>query len=257
MIASFFQSLDREGVDYLLISGQAAILYGAAMFSEDIDLWVDPAPGNVSGLSRALAQAGARYYKLTPWLSPAAMADGHGFHFVVPGDDPVFLDIMGRPPRTGDFLQARLASREFSTSWGRLPTVGIRDLVALKRTQRLSDYPVVGQLVLRYLEAGGAGDADGLGWALANVFTADDLEGVLKRAPQAADLLAGEPELHAFAVLPQDSDEVRDQAERVLWERMQAARQADRRHWSAIIAKLRDLRAARELAPEGTPVWDA
>jgi hypothetical protein len=34
MIASFFQSLEREGVAYLLISGQAAVLYGAATFSE-------------------------------------------------------------------------------------------------------------------------------------------------------------------------------------------------------------------------------
>ena len=43
MIASFFQSLDTHRVAYLLISGQATVLYGAATFSEDIDLWVEPA----------------------------------------------------------------------------------------------------------------------------------------------------------------------------------------------------------------------
>ena len=42
MIANFFQSLSEHGVEYLLISGQAAILYGAATFSEDIDLWINP-----------------------------------------------------------------------------------------------------------------------------------------------------------------------------------------------------------------------
>jgi hypothetical protein len=42
MIKNFFQSLEAGGVEYLLISGQATVLYGAATFSEDIDLWVNP-----------------------------------------------------------------------------------------------------------------------------------------------------------------------------------------------------------------------
>ena len=42
MIANFFQSLSAHDVEYLLISGQATILYGAATFSEDIDLWINP-----------------------------------------------------------------------------------------------------------------------------------------------------------------------------------------------------------------------
>ena len=47
MIASFFQNLDARHVEYLLISGQATVLYGAATFSEDIDLWVNkPTIGN-------------------------------------------------------------------------------------------------------------------------------------------------------------------------------------------------------------------
>ena len=46
MIANFFQSLDRNRVEYLLISGQATVLYGAATFSEDIDLWVNPTETN-------------------------------------------------------------------------------------------------------------------------------------------------------------------------------------------------------------------
>ena len=46
MIANFFQSLDARKVAYLLISGQATVLYGAATFSEDIDLWIYPEAGN-------------------------------------------------------------------------------------------------------------------------------------------------------------------------------------------------------------------
>ncbi len=69
MTANFFQSLDRNGVEYLLISGQATVLYGAATFSEDIDLWVNPTEENRDRLITALTENQARYYKLTPPLS--------------------------------------------------------------------------------------------------------------------------------------------------------------------------------------------
>jgi hypothetical protein len=64
MIVNFFQNLDARHVEYLLISGQATILYGAATFSEDIDLWVNPSDENYRRLLTALGDSHARYYKL-------------------------------------------------------------------------------------------------------------------------------------------------------------------------------------------------
>ena len=69
MIANFFQSLDRNGVEYLLISGQATVLYGAATFSEDIDLWINPTGKNRDRFLLALRDCQARYYKLIPPLT--------------------------------------------------------------------------------------------------------------------------------------------------------------------------------------------
>ena len=63
MIASFFQNLDARGVEYLLISGQATVLYGAATFSEDIDLWVNPTDENCRRLLAELQQADRRYWR--------------------------------------------------------------------------------------------------------------------------------------------------------------------------------------------------
>ena len=59
MIANFFQSLNEGAVDYLHISGQATVLYGAATFSEDIDLWIEPAPENCERFLAALRSSGA------------------------------------------------------------------------------------------------------------------------------------------------------------------------------------------------------
>jgi hypothetical protein len=78
MIASFFQSLETHRVAYLLISGQATVLYGAATFSEDIDLWVEPSSGNIERFQAALSAVGARYYKLTPPLEAPYFEAGHG-----------------------------------------------------------------------------------------------------------------------------------------------------------------------------------
>src|SRR6266498_3031012 len=85
MIANFFRSLNQHRVEYLLISGQATVLYGAATFSEDIDLWIHPTEDNCPRFLAALRDCGVRYYKLTPPLTVEHLARGHGFHFVLPG----------------------------------------------------------------------------------------------------------------------------------------------------------------------------
>ena len=52
---SLFRGFERFELEYLLISGQASILYGAATFSEDIDVWIRPSPANAARLLSALA----------------------------------------------------------------------------------------------------------------------------------------------------------------------------------------------------------
>jgi hypothetical protein len=174
MIASFFRSLETRGVGYLLISGQATVLYGAATFSEDIDLWVEPSPENIERLRGALSAARAQYYKLTPPLDPLYFDAGHGFHFLLgeSTDEAIFLDIMGRPPRVSSFAAALRASRQFSTDWGTLPTLGIRDLIELKKTQRLADYPIISALTLRLLDES-APSPEMLAWAARHLFTTE------------------------------------------------------------------------------------
>jgi hypothetical protein len=149
MIASFFQLLEASRVEYLLISGQASILYGAATFSEDVDIWLEPNPENVQRFVTVLRASGARYYKLTPPLVPSFLERGHGFHFVLPGaPSEVYLDVMGKVPRVESYAHAVNEARYFETDFGRVHTVGIRELVEIKKTQRAEDYPIIGRLVL-------------------------------------------------------------------------------------------------------------
>ncbi|NQU12164.1 hypothetical protein HQ590_15325 [bacterium] len=130
MIKSFFHDLDDHGVESLLISGQAAVLYGAATFSEDIDLWINPTAANAARFQEVLRVQQARYYKLTPPWQLDHLEQGHGFHFVLPGGDEPdwFLDVLGRPPRVTEFATARRSAPRIDSDWGPVVTVGIQDL---------------------------------------------------------------------------------------------------------------------------------
>ena len=84
---------------------QASVLYGAATFSEDVDVWIRPSVANARRLLLALAAGRGRVYKLTPPMTLRNQRFGHGFHFTLPrGSDTLYLDVMAVPPRVGSCI---------------------------------------------------------------------------------------------------------------------------------------------------------
>jgi len=261
MIASFFQHLEQTGTEYLLISGQATILYGAATFSEDIDLWIPPSEANLVRFIEALRAVGSRFYKLTPPFTVEYMERGHGFHFVLP-DAPseAYLDVMGKPPRAGSFAAALNGARYFDTDFGRVRTVGIHELVELKKTQRPEDYPVIARLAAGYLAGNPRPSAPELGWALENCLGLTELcrllrehaESIAALAPPAAEPLSGA--VREVVDTGELSPATEDTLDAWLERRISEHRRADRRYWVAIIEELRQLRRSASLMPEGALV---
>lgn len=263
MIANFFHSLSHHGVEALLISGQATVLYGAATFSEDIDLWINATPDNSARFLAALRACNARYYKLTPPFQEDHLRRGHGFHFVLPGgnEQEVFLDVMGQPPRVGPFEAARATANWMDTEWGRVLTIGVKELVELKKTQRLEDYPIISRLALAWFDQPGstATPADYC-WAVENIFTLAELRRLFEEHPAAASALpAAAPT--AFRQFTREVRGANDPSEAIetdvtawMQERIQRLQQADRGYWRDVIAELRQLRAAGQLMPEGSLV---
>jgi hypothetical protein len=262
MIASFFQHLEQQQVKWLLVSGQATILYGAATFSEDVDLWVEPSPENLCRLADALRASHASYYKLTPALTAELAARHHGFHFTIPEQDSggvLYLDVMGCPPRVGSFPKARQRARQFESQWGTLPTLGILDLVELKKTQRPRDYPIISRLVLAFMrEKGTAASLQDKAWAVSNVFSLSEFTQLVREFPSVAALLGSMPALQeATERLLRDLDlpvALEDEVEELFDRRVAVLRKADRHFWRSVIDELRQLRANGQLMPEGAPV---
>src|SRR5437867_1380122 len=130
MLSDLIEIFDAEKLAHLLIGGQAAVIYGAAVFTQDVDIWVRPDSENFERLLRSLAGCRARVHKLTPPLTLHWARRGHGFHFLVPArESPVPLDVLARPPRVRGFGMARKRARIEDTDWGRLPVVAQEDLV--------------------------------------------------------------------------------------------------------------------------------
>lgn len=256
---SFFRSLERRAVRYLLISGQASVLYGGAEFSEDVDLWVACDRRNFEALHAALRNAGARVHKLTPPLDPLLARRGHGFHFLLPpeGDLPRYLDIMGRPPRVGSFAAARRRATIMRTPLGTMPVAAIADLVELKKTRRLGDYDVISRLALARLSNATSPSRVVLRWCLLNCFRVDDAVRILEGWPAAEALIpeVGRPWLRDLASVwtagaPLDVEsEARLQA--ALNAEIAEHQRRDIFHWSGIIDELRQMRKTGSLLPEG------
>ena len=263
MIANFFQSLSDRGVEYLLISGQATILYGAATFSEDIDLWINPTSENCDRFIAALRDCRAHYYKLTPLLTVENLVRGHGFHFLLPaGNEPdVFLDVMGNPPRVTSFAASLATARWMETEWGTIRTIGLKPLVELKKTQRLEDYPIISKLALAWFDQPECARArDDFQWALQNLFTLPELRIFVIEHPEAADVpvVKLSPAVSELGRQLLSRGDVSDSLERQVNESMQQRiadlQQADRRYWREIIAELKSLRANGKLVTEGGAV---
>ena len=256
-----FRAFEACRVRYLVVGGQAAILYGAAHFSQDLDLWIDPAEENIRRIIDALEEVDARVHKLTPPLTSAYVARGHGFHFVIPfRGGPVYLDVMGRPPRVGSFRAAWKRAEIMPTPWGRLRVASIPDLVEMKKTNRPGDYDIITRLAL--IRAGREERLSRrvLEWTLNHLFRVEDLLEFLKRHGTRlrgrmpvgmgwirrwakGSVRGGRP---SFAEMDRIAARLAAKARR-----LQAM---GRRYWIPRLEELRTLRSAGGLVPEGTPV---
>jgi len=260
MIKNFFRGLNASGTRYLLISGQAAVIYGAATFSEDIDLWVSPEAENWEKFRAVLAKTGARIYKLTPELSPEFVLKGHGFHFTFPrssGEPEWYLDVMGVVPRAGGFGRAFGCKEIYRTAWGVLPVIGLRELVELKKTRRLADYPVISGLARTEHERLSrktitAGDWR---WILSNSFEAEDIIQYLKNGR--ARKIAGQLKrpclafcLEAVKTSVSGGEHMPGAAREIAFE-IETLRQQDRLYWQPVLDDLRHLSSKKLLLNKG------
>jgi hypothetical protein len=258
MIKNFFHGLNSSSISYLLISGQAAVLYGGATFSEDIDLWVEPKIDNWNRFTGFLNEVGAKVYKLTPPISMEFIEKGHGFHFKLTLDDEklpfYFLDIMGVVPRAGEFKHCYRNVIHQKTDWGKLPVIGIRDLVEVKKTRRLEDYPIISNLVRIEYESlfPKKISSNEWKWILTNSFEIEDILHYLNThdlAREAGNSLKRSCISSCLKSItdPKKKERYIDSASDEIALEIESLRKNDRKYWESIIKELKIMNGERQL----------
>lgn len=263
MIKRFFHGLNSLDISYLLISGQATVLYGASTFSEDIDLWIEPKINNWNKFLNLLNDIDARVYKLTPPISIEFIQKGHSFHFKLTpdrGKPPFcFLDIIGVAPRVGDFEHCYRNAIRLETDWGKLLVIGIRDLVEIKKTRRLEDYSIISNLVrIEYenLSSKKISSSDWK-WILTNSFEIEDILYYLnthylaRRAGRSLTRLCISSCLKSITT-PKKRERYIDSASGEIALEIEGLRKDDRKYWEPIINELRVMKEKKQLLIPGT-----
>ncbi|MBM3892719.1 MAG: hypothetical protein FJ388_26675 [Verrucomicrobia bacterium] len=246
-IRQVLSTFQTNGVQTLLMGGQACVFYGAAQVSKDVDVILLAGAENFDRLQRALQTLAARRIAV-PRFDPALLERGHAVHFrcAAPGVEDLRVDIMTRLRDLPDFAVLWERRTVFADPSGLVfNLLSVPDLVAAKKTQRSKDWPVIELLVaIHYRENGSSPRREWTEFWLKEARSPEMLVELSGRFPaEAATLAARRPLLrHAIAgdllaLRPTLDAEAR------------AEQDKDRAYWEPLKRELESLRRAETREP--------
>ena len=226
------------------------MLYGAAEFSRDVDLAVDPDSRNLGRLRTALAELAAEPVYVPP-LGKEALERGHACHFRSAGESSrdVRIDVMSVMRSCDPFAALWARRRRLRLPRvGPIPVLDLPDLVRAKKTQRDKDWPMIRRLVeADYLNRPARPSARQIGFWLREARTPDLLRQLVENYAGAAKRAAQGRAAVRQAVA---GDLVK--VARALRDEEDQARAEDRAYWEPLRAELFHWRQQRrQLVPGG------
>jgi hypothetical protein len=148
-IRQVLSTFQKNGVQALLMGGQACVFYGAAQVSKDVDFVVLAHEDNFKRMRAAFDELGAKRIAVPPF-DPTVLARGHAVHFrcASPGVEELRVDVMTRMRGVPDFVTLWERRTIFQDDQGaEYHLLSVPDLVQAKKTQRAKDWPVIELLV--------------------------------------------------------------------------------------------------------------
>lgn len=224
---------------YLLIGGQACILYGAAEFSRDIDFTIATSPLSLEFWNKALGELRAKIIFFPPF-EQKYLEKGHACHFRChhPEAEGLRIDVIGRMRGCSDF----------SVLWNRcnlfnLPVLGdvnvisLSDLVSSKKTQRDKDWLMIRRLVeVDYITRIESATQEDIIWWLKECRTPEYLKEI---AMKFHNLL---PKIEERPWLKNIMECFEEKIEAYLEKEMKRIKEEDRKYWKPLIQELERMR---------------
>jgi len=141
--------LKSSNARFLLMGGQACILYGAAEFSRDLDLTIGIDAENIKNIKFALSALEAKLV-FVPDLDITALQRGHTCHFRChsSGAEGLRIDLMSKIRGCPDFtLLWERRTEILLTEIGKIGILSLPDLIQAKKTLRDKDWPMIRRLI--------------------------------------------------------------------------------------------------------------
>jgi hypothetical protein len=236
-----------NGVEALLMGGQACILYGAAEFSRDADFAVLASPENLGRLTGALEELQAEVIAVPPY-HVEYLERGHAIHFRCAHPDArgMRVDVMARLRGVDPFplLWARRTTWDLPEGF-QIDSLSLPDLVASKKTQRDKDWPMIRRLVeVSYDEGFSSPTPEQIEFWLRELRTPELLDECVSRFPDEARH-AADARAAVRAALAGDLDRIRHE----LAAEEARERDLDRAYWEPLRSELEALRHRRNREP--------
>ena len=240
-ITRVLSSMKKNGVDCLLMGGQACVLYGAAEFSRDIDFALHVHPDNLSKLARALDDLDARCIAVPPF-DASYLDRGHAIHFrcQAPGVEKLRIDLMSRMRGVDPFPALWKRRTTVEVDELQIDLLALPDLIAAKRTQRDKDWLMTNRLVqAHYYQHRQSANAEQIDFWLMESFDLELLAKLSAEFPDEARRVGVRREaVRALAINDSQS------AARTLAREQERIMQTDRDYWTPLKKELEELRHA-------------
>ncbi|MHB1309495.1 MAG: hypothetical protein ACYDC1_18650 [Limisphaerales bacterium] len=231
-IRQVLSTFQKNGVQALLMGGQACVFYGAAQVSKDIDFVLLAGQENYDRLRTALENLDARRIAV-PRFDPELLARGHAVHFrcAAPGVEELRVDLLTRLRDLPEFSRLWERRTTFRDQQGTdFQLLSVPDLVQAKKTQRSKDWPVIELLVaIHHRENESEARPDWVTFWLREARTVELLEQLVSRFPVEATTLQGSRPLLAHAMTG-DLDTLRA----ALDAEVRAEQAKDRAYWEPL-----------------------
>jgi len=233
--------MNKNGVAYLLMGGQACVVYGAAEFSRDIDLAISSEEENLRRLQAALNELQAATIAVPPFQQEY-LANGLAVHFRCqhPEAENFRVDVMSKMRGVDEF--PNLWQRR--TTLDNIELLSLPDLVKAKKTQRDKDWPMLSRLVeANYFIHRDKPTPQQIEFWLRELRHPDLLLEVSRRYPQERARLLAERPLLAKQRTPELQAALKEEEFR--------ERELDRQYWQPLRKILADLRSRARLDQTG------
>lgn len=126
--------LERHGVEYIVIGGQAEALMGSPRATYDVDLCYRRTPENIARLASALAEFGVSFRGAPAGLpfrpDARTIEAGLNFTFETPAGA---VDFLGKVEPIGAYEQLAERAEEYQAWNHRIRSISLDDLIRVKR----------------------------------------------------------------------------------------------------------------------------